>query len=364
MNSQLTANNAEADEPKSTSKFGWQMAVGLVVAFSCIGLGAARWYQLEPPWQKHSSALSGPVGILVVADRQSSANQLPANANNSSSSEPLPTRPAVQVTVQPMDEFREALRKQLVQQVAPVYPQMPEMDNEKAKGTDTAYRDSVFQFLSAAEKAPAAQQPAMLLAADFILINVWCPSPTAAEPKDKCDQLRSQFAAQKLTFQYAELDGGSFYQRDLLWRIWQDFPTTDWGERAFVLLLDSGWDTSGTCSKGGADQFRQVISQGETFLQQHPNSENRAFVTHLVAQAYATWWTLSKTPARGMEDYVDSSQYAEGSEAARLKAIDDFEQVQQLAPGTPLAEYAQQVLPALREQQTTTDGYRFFCVYD
>lgn len=342
--------------------------VAIFAALSAIGLAAAgRYYfatQSDDPLPKPATGPARAIAALRVASGQPLTGQPPANSGDASTDERLPTQPAVQVTAEPLQQFREDLRKTLVQQMALVYPQMPEMDNEKAKGTDTAYRDSVFQFLSAAEKAPVEHQPAMLLAADFMLINVWCPSPTTSEPKDQCGEVRKQFAEHKLTFQYAELDGGSFYQHDLLWRVWQNFPATDWGERAFVLLLDAGWDTSGTCSKGGADQFRQVISQGETFLQQHPNSENRAFVTHLVAQAYATWWTLSRTPASGMEDYVDPSTYVEGSEAARLKAIDDFEQVQQLAPGTPLAEYAQQVLPALREQQTTTDGYRFFCVYD
>ncbi len=47
-----------------------------------------------------------------------------------------------------------------------------------------------------------------------------------------------------------------------------------------------------------------------------------------------------------------------------LKAIGYFEQVLQLSRGTLVGEYALQMLPTLRQQHFTVDGYRFFCVYD
>jgi outer membrane protein assembly factor BamD (BamD/ComL family) len=199
----------------------------------------------------------------------------------------------------------------------------------------------------------------MLLAADFMLQALWCPS----EQKEQCDQVRKQFADHKVTLAYSELGGGSYYQHDLLWRVWRDYPATEWGERAFVLLLDLGWDTSGTCANG-SDQFREIIRHGKSFLQQHPNSPYREFVAHLVGQAYATWWSLSNEPTPAMADYVDPKPYKEGSEQARLKAIAYFEQVLQHSPGTLLGEYDRQVLSDLRAQKLTQDGYRFFCVYD
>jgi hypothetical protein len=64
-----------------------------------------------------------------------------------------------------------------------------------------------------------------------------------------------------------------------------------------------------------------------------------------------------------MADYVDPKRYSEGAERGRLKAISYFEQVAQLAPETKFAEYADQVLPALRKQQIQ-NTYKFFCVYD
>ena len=163
----------------------------------------------------------------------------------------------------------------------------------------------------------------------------------------------------ELSFAYSELGGGSYYQHDLLWRVSKLFPGTEWGERAFVLLLDFGWDPSGSCAQG-TDQVREVIRQGESFLQQHPNRPYREFVIHLVGQAYATWWSLSNDPTSATADYADPKLYQEGSEQARLKAIGSFEQILKLSPRTLLGEYARQILRALRQRQVTVDGYRFF----
>ncbi len=197
------------------------------------------------------------------------------------------------------------------------------------------------------------------MAADLVADEIWRPE----ENKEQCNQLRSQFAQHKLTLEYSELGGGFYYQRDLLWRVWQQYPETDWGERAFVVLVELGWDTSRTCAKG-SEQFREVIRQGESFLQQRPTSPYRAAILLLVGQAYATWWSLSNETADSpMADYVDPKRYNEGAEQARLKAISDFEQVVQLSPETKFAEYSHQILPPLREHQIQ-NTYKFFCVYD
>lgn len=244
--------------------------------------------------------------------------------------------------------------------MAPAFPELQTvLSVQTAKSADPGYRRVVFQLLDAAEKAPADQRPAILLAADLVAQEIWCPSET----KQQCDQIRSEFARYKLSLEYSELDGGFYYARDLLSRIWRDYPGTDWGERTFVLLLDQGVDTTHTCGKG-ADQFREVVRQGESFLRQRPSSPYRVVVTLLVAEAYTTWWSLSnETGNSEMSDYVDAERYREGAEEARLKAIGYFEQVLQMEPETQLTEYARRVLPPLREQQVL-EGYRFFCVYD
>jgi hypothetical protein len=348
---------------QSARKIAREAVLVVFAVFLMAALGAVGWHYryswlpVVPPPPARPSQATRPIAAIALVSSRPPANggpiEPPAAAGQSE------TTPDVEISIHPVEQFRDDLKKALVEQLAPAYPQVPDLNRETANGLDPGYRDSVFQFLAAAEKAPAAQQPPMLLAADFMLQGLWCPS----EQKDQCDQLRNQFAGHKLTLAYSELGAGSYYQHDLLWRVWQHYPATEWGERAFVLLLDWGWDTSGTCAKG-ADQFREVIRQGESFLQQHPNRPVRGFVALLVGQAYATWWSLSNAPTTGMADYVNPQLYKEGSEQARLKAIGYFEQVLQLSPGTPLGEYGRQILPTLRAQQLTEDRYRFFCVYD
>lgn len=159
-----------------------------------------------------------------------------------------------------------------------------------------------------------------------------------------------------------ELGGGLYYSDILLWRIWKEYPQTTWGEQVFVLLLERGWDTSGVCEKGG-DQTQGVIRQGEAFLQERPASPYRNEVTFLVAEAYASWWSLGVRGDSAMADYVDPKQYEKGAEEARTKAIRYFEKVLQEAPEAELDEYTREVLPHLREKHVLNDP-KFFCVYD
>jgi hypothetical protein len=263
-----------------------------------------------------------------------------------------------EITVRPIERYIQDWKRALVQELAGTYPEVSAL-NDASGDRKPAYRESVFRFLSAAEAAPAVQKPALLLAADFLLDPVWCET----EKQQECDELRNQFAAHKLTLAYSELGGGWYYQHDLLVRIVHDYPSTEWGQRAFVILLDSGFDTNRTCAKG-ADRFRDVIQHGELFLEQYPTSSQRALVTHIVGAAYATWWSLSNPPTQEMREYVRPKLYTAGSDHAREKAIEYFDRVVQLVPDGVLAEYSSQVLPALRDRKLTSDSYRFLCVYD
>jgi hypothetical protein len=264
-----------------------------------------------------------------------------------------------------VNELRLDFKNSVLGELAPAFPQLQAALNDREENrNDRPYQQVFFQLLAAAEKAPPDQRPAMLFAADLVGEHLGCDtSGERNQLETVCGGLRNDLARYHITLKNDELGAGLYYPHDLLWRIWQDYPATDWGERAFVLLLDRGWDTSSTCEKG-EDQTREVIRQGESFLQQRPGSPYRGAVTLLVAEAYASWWSLSNEPAGSdMSAYVDLKQFQVGAEEARIKAIGDFEQVLQLAPGTKLSEFAQQVLPPLREKQVL-DNYRFFCVYD
>jgi hypothetical protein len=259
-----------------------------------------------------------------------------------------------------LDDFREELKKTVVDELSPAFSELQTVLNDgEYPSSEPRYQRMVLQLLEAAKNVPADRRPVILFAADLVAQKIWCP----IENKAECEQLRLDLARYQLTLTRAELGGVFVYPQDLLWRIWKDYPETEWGERAFVLLLDRGWDTSGICEKG-EDQTREVIRQGESFVQQRPSSPYRGVVTMLVAEAYASRWSLSNEPAGSdMSAYVDRNQFQEGAEAARIKAIGYFEEVVQLAPGTSFSRYALEVLPPLRDRQIL-DNYRFYCVYD
>jgi hypothetical protein len=307
--------------------------------------------------------LSSPASSLgqdyrpFAVEAPSRANEPPSPLNN------VPQRRRFHIERHPMSGFREELKKTALDELTPAFPELRTVINDpEENSSEPPYQRVVFQLLDTAKEAPADQRPAILFAADLVASHLNCEKDEAKEALD-CARLQSGLARYDLTLKEDHLGGVFYYPRDLLWRIWRDYPTTSWGERAFVLLLDHGWDTSATCEKG-QNQTHEVIRQGESFLRNRPGSPYRAVVTLLVAEAYASWWSLSNEPkGSDMSSYVDPKQFQEGAEAARLKAIHYFEQLPQLVPGTKFSEFAQQVLAPLREQQAL-DNYRFFCVYD
>ena len=345
----------------------WKTVFVIVVfVFLTTALSTAGWlyryFRLQevPPPSAQALRATRPVS-RIMADPQAAMALVTGMPGKSRwLPEQIPARSRFEISLDPMQEFQEDLRKALLHDLVPAFPELSKfLGDPTAKSPDPARERVVFHLIEAAENGKAGERPGILLAADLVADEIWCPS----ENKERCNQLRSQFAQHKLTLEYSELGGGFFYQRDLLWRVWQQNPETDGGERAFVILLELGWDTSKTCAKGH-EQFREMIRHGESFLQQRPTSAHRAAILLLVGQAYATWWSLSNEPADSpMADYVDPKRYKEGAEQARLKAISYFEQVVQLAPETKFAEYAHQILPSLRAKQIQ-DTYKFFCVND
>ncbi|HEX4544353.1 MAG TPA: hypothetical protein VH114_14400 [Candidatus Acidoferrum sp.] len=343
------------------------IASGFLVAAASVWVGFYYYSRLHdvPPFPPRTPPAIRPiVGVLVTpqvsrAPFSQAPGELPSPPRN------LPERPSFHVTLRLQKEFHEELGQAVLNELAPVFPQLRRiLGEEPYERSELPYQQIFFQLLEAAEKAPVGRRPALLFAADLVGSHLGCDTSGMRDQLEKvCGGLRKDLARFGITMKNDELGGGLYYPHDLLWRIWRDYPETPWGQRAFVFILDHGWDTSATCEKG-EDQTREVIRQGEAFLQQRPHSPYRGAVTLLVAEAYASWWSLSNEPAvSDMSAYVDPNKFQEGAEEARIKAIGYFEQVLQLAPGTKLSEFAQQALPPLREQQVL-DNYRFFCVYD
>ncbi len=79
------------------------------------------------------------------------------------------------------------------------------------------------------------------------------------------------------------------------------------------------------------------------------------------AQAYETWWSLSRATPK--DDYVQPEKYREGAEAARKRAIGIYEQVATSAPQSLESAYARRQLPRLKLGLDTAQR-RYFCIYD
>jgi hypothetical protein len=256
-----------------------------------------------------------------------------------------------------LQEFKARMNQDLKKELRDLPPQISALlSSETVKSDDLSIRQALTGLLESEKTASGAHKAAMLLAADLLAEKLWCDQPTSPE----CLQLRDQMSAHQLTWKYSELGGGWYYQRDLLWRVWNEYGSTRWGEMAFVLLLNHGWDTSGQCQKG-AEQFREVIRQGGAFLAAQPASEYRSDVLFEVAEANRTWWSLSYASAD--DEYVNATKYREGAAPARATAMADYEQVIKMAPGTQIAREAQSQLQNLKSDVKPEQG-PFYCVYD
>ena len=216
-------------------------------------------------------------------------------------------------------------------------------------------------LLEAANTARAEKKPPLLLAADSIAERLALPSivPPSPELQRELDTL----AAQGLTFTWVELDGAWSYQNNLLWRLWREYPISEEGEDAFVLLLRQGWDKSPCCNTG-ADSFRTVIQHGEEFLSRRPKTVHRRDVLFLVAQAYETWWSLSLVPERDREEGDPSpSAYREGALDARVKAIAYYGEIVEAAPESIEGNCSRKPLELLKDNQDSHQR-RFYCYCD
>jgi hypothetical protein len=221
---------------------------------------------------------------------------------------------------------------------------------------------ALLRLLTAAKTSSAARQPVLLLAADRLAWRLpW------ALGKDKSQsthwqEWRTQLAGLGVTYEQS-FDGPDenswIYTGTLLRRVWTDYAETDWGERAFLMLLNHGWNTGIGCD-GGSNAFRQVIQQGVPFPEKRPNSPYQLDVQLAVAQAYETWWSLSQAPTDQEDSDANPQEYKEGAETSHQQAIARYEHLLQSARQGDQAAYARRVLPRLK-QSIDTGQRRFYC---
>lgn len=231
--------------------------------------------------------------------------------------------------------------------------------------TPGATPGGVLRILRAARAANGERAAAMLLGADEMVFQL---SVALGDDRHaaEAEAARRQLAAFAVRLGPQRKDGLA-YDRDLLWQAWRKYPNTQWGQYAFLMLQQFGWNTSfdGYSCPANPDYFRDVIARGQEFAARYPNSVVRPEVLFAVATAYETWWSVSQAPP-GDENYGRYPRRAENDrlrESARMKAIAGYAQIERLAPGSPYALFAARHLPRLRLDLDT--GFRrWFCIGD
>lgn len=128
-----------------------------------------------------------------------------------------------------------------------------------------------------------------------------------------------------------------------------------WGRQAFLMMTRLGW-SQGECREG-PNQFREVVNHGESFLQKYPESEVSSSVRLELANAYATWWNLSRRAPN--PPFSSPEAYKTGAEEAKRRAIElyrDYLKVQKDA-----TEDVKERLRALKEDPKGSNKFNYFC---
>jgi hypothetical protein len=235
------------------------------------------------------------------------------------------------------------------------------------KWTAEEFHGTLVRILTSVKTTARDRQPMLLLAADRLAWRL--PSVILNDKPNNWDwsEWRRELGTLGVVYEQASEEPWA-YGGSLMQHVWTGYGETEWGQRAFLLLLGQGFDTGVDC-KAGPDQFRKVIPEALQFLEKHANSPHQLDVQLAVAQAYETWWSLSQAPVPGQElteaeeaePDANPQQYQEGAEAARQQAIARYEQFIQTAPQSDYAAYARRVLPRLK-LGLDTGQRRFYCV--
>ena len=128
-----------------------------------------------------------------------------------------------------------------------------------------------------------------------------------------------------------------------------------------------GWNTdSGEGCPKNPDLFREVITQGETFLAKRPQTRFRKEVLYALAVANESWWSIAHAPAN--DPIVSAPPYPRRkvnvaeAPAARERAMQYYLEVVRIAPQSAEAASALRRLPRLTLGLDT--GQRaFYCSY-
>lgn len=217
---------------------------------------------------------------------------------------------------------------------------------------------AIQRWMATAQKLDARHKAAALLAADEVLFMGKYPFISAPEAGKQARQELSKLGAE---FNYDGIGKYFVYTRTWLKQAHEIDPEGPAGELAFRILMEMGFDTSGTCS-GGREQFRKVIEQGELYLKKKHDLESTVAVERMVANAYRDIVFI----ANGAEFFAQIDDYKLNPKAAigaRIKAIQYYRKA------LPKAKYTYETTIAWTEAWRMIAGLppvqvRYFCLND
>lgn len=264
---------------------------------------------------------------------------------------------------------RSAVSEDLKNALGALYPgpgTRPASEAERLKAErDT--REALVRLLREAGQGEPVRRAAILFAADDLAVRLggllvarsYGSGGEMLSEAPGAGRVRTQLASYGVTYAgIGHYSGDLEYDRSLLRRAWKEFPGTPWGQRAFLILQSMICaDPRPDCD--GPSCFQTVIQRGEKFLSQYPETPFRKEQIYHLALAYDTWWSLSQADkgdptAMGVE--VDKKS----AEAARKRAIELYEELLRIAPGSAEAQSGTLRLPRLKLGLSTGER-AFFC---
>lgn len=210
-------------------------------------------------------------------------------------------------------------------------------------------------WLAAAPKSPTTRRAAALFVGDQLLGR-----SGAGWAHDENPPIRQKLEAHGAEFEWVQLGASWLYTHSWLKQSLQIDPRSRVGDLAFITLMESGFETSETCSDQGGNGFRAVIAEGSRFLRRKSDSVLSRDIHLLMAEAFSDIVTL----ANGGGYHGDGAQYKPEAASSRARAIEEY----RLAFATPIPSSA-------KSRETWRNAWRlmagltpsrtyFYCVYD
>ncbi|MCW5978450.1 MAG: hypothetical protein KIT09_10250 [Bryobacteraceae bacterium] len=263
-----------------------------------------------------------------------------------------------------------AIARDLKQELGGAYiepSEHPRTDRARARAEHEA-REALFTLLRRAVQGERAERPAVLVAADDLatrLGGLLVVHPYQDGRGEISHEVPSAAGVRRNLASYGvkydgigHYSGALEYDHSLLRRAWKEFPDTAWGQRAFLMLQRLYCSGPGFECKDFSC-FRQVIEEGEKFLQDYPDTPFRREQLYHLALANETWWSLSQA-AEDDSTSMDVQVDQRSGDAARKRAIELYEELIRAYPDSPEAHAGMAILPRLKLSLDTAER-AFFC---